>query len=140
PLTHKHRAGASKVLICSRPNGSCAREAQVRACCFFLALLASAFKPSSRLEAENAALRYQLMVLQRKLRGRIHFTNSDRLFFVQLYRWFPSVLRAMIIIGQRPWCADIALGSSLLALEIPPRGRPAANRRGIAGVDLADER
>ena len=66
--------------------------------CFFLTLLASPFKSSSRLEAENAALRHQLMVLQRKVRGRVHFTNSDRLFFIQLYRWFPSVLRAMIII------------------------------------------
>jgi hypothetical protein len=26
------------------------------------------------------------------------FTNSDRLFFIQLYRWFPSVLRAITII------------------------------------------
>src|SRR6266700_2087714 len=60
--------------------------------CFFLALLASPFKSNSRLEAENAALRHQLMVLGRKVRGR-HFTNSDRLFFIQLYRWFPSVLR-----------------------------------------------
>src|SRR5437879_12261841 len=66
--------------------------------CFFLALLASPFKSSSRLEAENAALRHQLMVLQRKVRGRVQFTNSDRLFFIQLYRWFPSVLMAMMII------------------------------------------
>src|SRR6266446_1788002 len=64
---------------------------------FFLALLASPFKSKSRLEAENAALRHQLIVLQRKVRGRVHFTNSDRLFFVQLYRWFPSVLKAMTI-------------------------------------------
>jgi hypothetical protein len=58
-------------------------------CCFFLALLASPFKfkSSSRLEAENAALRHQLIVLQRKMRGRVEFTNS--LFFIQLYRWFP---------------------------------------------------
>src|SRR5262249_14787823 len=66
--------------------------------CFFLALLASPLKSNGRLEAENAALRHQLMVLQRKVRGRVHFTNSDRLFFIQLYRWFPSVLSAMIII------------------------------------------
>jgi hypothetical protein len=66
--------------------------------CFFLALLASPFKPKSRLEAENAALRHQLIVLQRKVRGRVHFTNSDRLFLVQLYRWFPSILKAMTII------------------------------------------
>src|SRR6516225_8093876 len=31
PPTPGHRVGASKVLICSRPNGSCASEAQVRA-------------------------------------------------------------------------------------------------------------
>ena len=35
---------------------------------------------------ENAALRQQLIVLQRKVRGRVEFTNSDRLFFIQLYR------------------------------------------------------
>ena len=66
--------------------------------CFFLTLLASPFKSNSRLEAENAALRHQLIVLQRKVRGRVQFTNSDRLFFIQLYRWFPSVLKAITII------------------------------------------
>jgi hypothetical protein len=59
---------------------------------------ASLFKSKTRLEAENAALRQQLIVLQRKMRGRIQFTNSDRLFFIQLYRWFPSVLKAITII------------------------------------------
>jgi hypothetical protein len=54
--------------------------------CFFLALLASPFESKSRLEAENAALRHQLVVLQRKVRGRVLFTNGDRLFFIQLYR------------------------------------------------------
>ena len=66
--------------------------------CFFLALFASPFKSKSRLEAENAALRHQLIVLQRKVRGRVQLTNGDRLFFVQLYRWFPSVLKAITII------------------------------------------
>jgi hypothetical protein len=37
-------------------------------------------------------------VLQRKIRGRVQFTNSDHLFFIQLYRWFPSVLSAITII------------------------------------------
>jgi transposase InsO family protein len=66
--------------------------------CFFLTLLASLFKSKSRLEAENAALRHQLVVLRRKVRGRVQLTNGDRLFLVQLYRWFPSVLRAITII------------------------------------------
>jgi hypothetical protein len=63
-----------------------------------LNLAASIFKPKSRLEAENAALRHQLTVLQRKMRGRVQFKNSDRLFFIQLYRWFPSVLKAIAVI------------------------------------------
>jgi hypothetical protein len=66
--------------------------------CFFLALLASLFKSKSRLEAENAALRHQLIVLRRKVRGRVHLTNGDRLSLVQLHRWFPSVLKAITII------------------------------------------
>src|SRR6266481_1242794 len=65
---------------------------------FLLNVVASLFKSKSRLDAENAALRHQLIVLQRKVRGRVPFTNGDRLFFVQLYRWFPSVLKAMTII------------------------------------------
>src|SRR5215470_12838319 len=65
---------------------------------FLLKLLLSPFRPISRLEAENAALRRQLIVLQRQVRGRIQFTNSDRLFFLQLYRWFPSIVKAMTTI------------------------------------------
>ena len=63
-----------------------------------LNLVASLFKSKSQLEAENAALRHQLTVLQREIRGRVQFTNSDRLFFIQLHRWCPSVLEAMMII------------------------------------------
>src|SRR5262249_22664386 len=66
--------------------------------CFFLTLLTSPFKSKSRLEAENAALRHQMIVLQRRVSGRVQFTNGDRLFLVMLYRWFPSVLKAITII------------------------------------------
>jgi hypothetical protein len=65
---------------------------------FLLRLLFSPFRSISRLEAENAALRRQLIVLQRQVRGRVQFTNSDRLFFLQLYRWFPSIVKAMTTI------------------------------------------
>ena len=92
-------------------------------------LAAALFKSKSRLEAENAALRHQLIVLQRKVRGRVPCTNSDRLFFVQLYRWFPSVLKAVTII--RP---------ETLVRWHRASGRPAANRCGSAGADPADER
>jgi hypothetical protein len=66
--------------------------------CFVLAALASPFKSKSRLEAENAVLRHQLIVLRRKVRGRAHLTNNDRGFFVQMYRWFPSILTVVTII------------------------------------------
>src|SRR5438105_8038402 len=65
---------------------------------FFQTLFASPFKSKSRLEAENAALRHQLIVLQRRVRGRVQLTNGDRLLLVQLYRWVPSVLNAITII------------------------------------------
>jgi hypothetical protein len=45
---------------------------------FFLTLFASPFKSKSRLEAENAALRHQLIVLQRRVSGRVQLTNGDR--------------------------------------------------------------
>jgi transposase InsO family protein len=66
--------------------------------CFFLTLFASLFKSKSRLEAENAALRHQLIVLQRRVSGRVQLANGDRLFLVMLYRWFPSILKAITII------------------------------------------
>ena len=65
---------------------------------FVLAVLASPFKSRVRVEAENAVLRHQLIVLKRSRRGRVRLANHDRLFFIQLYRWFPSILQAVTII------------------------------------------
>jgi transposase InsO family protein len=65
----------------------------------FLALLIAPFKSQIRLEAENAALRHQLIVLRRKMQGRVRLTNNDRWFFIQLYRWFPSILNVLTIIS-----------------------------------------
>jgi hypothetical protein len=66
--------------------------------CFALAVLASPFKSKLRLQAENAVLRHQLIVLRRRPHGRVRLTNRDRFFFIQLYRWFPSILKVLIII------------------------------------------
>src|SRR5467141_1558885 len=66
--------------------------------CFVLAVLASPFKSKLRLEAENAMLRHQLNVVRRRLPGRVRLTNHDRWFFIQLYRWFPSILQVLTII------------------------------------------
>src|SRR6202045_1788086 len=65
---------------------------------FVLAVRASPFKSKSRLEAENAVLRHQLIVLQRRVRGRAQATNNDRWFLVRMYRWFPSILNVVTIV------------------------------------------
>ena len=69
----------------------------IRLFCFVLAVLASPFKSKLRLEAENAVLRHQLIVLRRRLRGRARLTDNRR-FFIQLYRWVPSIVQVLAII------------------------------------------
>ena len=107
--------------------------------CFVLAVLASPFKSKLRLEAENAVLRHQLIVLKRRLHGRVRLTNHDRWFFIQLYRWFPSILKVLTII--QPEAGALAQGrlSLLLALEVAPSGRATADRDGAARADPANE-
>src|SRR4051812_33569493 len=63
-----------------------------------LAILISPCRSNARLEAENAVLRHQLLVLRRKCRGRVRLTNFDRWIFVQLYQLFPSVLQVLHVI------------------------------------------
>jgi hypothetical protein len=65
--------------------------------CFVLAAVAS-IKSKMRLEAENAVLRHQLIVVRRRLHSRVRLTNHDRWFFIQLYRWVPSILKVLTII------------------------------------------
>src|SRR5262245_57099265 len=63
-----------------------------------LNLLGLPFKSKCCLAAENAALLQQVIVLHRMIRGCVEFTDNERRFFIQLYRWFPSVLSAITII------------------------------------------
>ena len=48
--------------------------------CFVLGVLVSPFKSKSRLEAENAALRHQLIILRRKVQSRVRLRSKDRYF------------------------------------------------------------
>jgi hypothetical protein len=66
--------------------------------CFVLAVLGLPFKSKLLLEAENAVLRHQLIVVRRRPPGRVRLTNHDRWFFIQLYRWFPSILQVLTIV------------------------------------------
>jgi hypothetical protein len=91
--------------------------------CFALSVLASPFRSKLWLEAENAVLRHQLIVLRRRPRGRVRLTNHDRWFLIQLYSWFPSILKVLTIIRPETlvrWHSRISL---LLALEVAPTGR-----------------
>ena len=65
---------------------------------FVLGILALPFKAKSRLEAENAELRQQLIVLRRKVKSRPRLANTDRWFHSTIYRWFPSILDVLTII------------------------------------------
>lgn len=44
---------------------------------FLLAILASPFRSKSDLVAENELLRQQVLVLRRKVKGRVPFRNGD---------------------------------------------------------------
>jgi hypothetical protein len=105
--------------------------------CFALAVLASPFKSKLRLEAENAVLRHQLIVLRRRVRGRAQPTNNDWWLLVQMYRWFPSILKVVTIV--QPETLVRWHRASLLALEIELAGRAPGNRDRIARADPADE-
>lgn len=56
------------------------------------------FRPQLDREAEIVALRHQLGVLRRKGPEGLVFNNTDRLLLVWLYRLFPGVLNALLIV------------------------------------------
>ena len=76
---------------------------------------------------ENAALLYQLIVLRRKMTGRIRVTNGDRLVFIQLYRWFPSVLKVITVI--RPETLAVGIGPAFVGTGVGSRARLEGGRR-----------
>jgi transposase InsO family protein len=63
-----------------------------------LLAIRSRFTRRTRLEAENLILRQQLVVLRRKSPARVRLLNFDRLLLVCLYRLYPSLLDAIIIV------------------------------------------
>ena len=63
-----------------------------------LLAIRSRFTRRARLEAENLLLRQQLVVLRRKSSTRVRLWNIDRLLLVWLYRLYPSLLDAILIV------------------------------------------
>ena len=84
-----------------------------------LGILASRFKARATLEAENLVLRQQVNVLRRRTPKRPHLNNTDRFLFVWLYRWFPSILEVVAIVGRRPSLAGTVLGFGLIGAGDP---------------------
>jgi len=90
-----------------------------------LLAIRSRFTRRARLEAENLLLRQQLVVLRRKSPKRVRLWNIDRLLLIWLYRLYPSILDAIIIV--QPETVDPLAPTRfprLLALEVPPGRRP----------------
>jgi len=63
-----------------------------------LLVIRSRFTRRARLEAENLVLRQQLVVLRRKSPARVRLWNIDRLLLMWLYRLYPSLLDAIVIV------------------------------------------
>src|SRR5690242_1727890 len=95
---------------------------------FLVTLFASPLKSRSRLEAENAALRYQLIVLRRKVPGRVRVTMVS--VGAEGHHGHPSRDACPLASGRL---------SLLLALEIALTRRAAADQRGATCADPANE-
>jgi putative transposase len=56
------------------------------------------FRSRASLELELVALRHQATVLRRQHRGRPQLSSVDRLLWVWLYRIWPQVIDAMVLV------------------------------------------
>ena len=68
------------------------------ACKLLWSLFLGLFRPRASLEAENLALRQQIIVLQRAAPKRLRFNTTDRMRFVGLYRLFPNLRDALTVV------------------------------------------
>jgi putative transposase len=63
-----------------------------------ISILAFRFRRRASLELELIDLRHQMSVLRRQHSGRIRLFSMDRLLWVWLYRVWPQVLNAMVLV------------------------------------------
>ena len=64
----------------------------------FLLIVRSRLRSQARLQAETLVLRQQVLLLSRKSSSRVRLRNLDRLILAWLYRMFPSILDAIIVV------------------------------------------
>ena len=81
--------------------------------------LRGAFKSRSRLEAENAVLRHQLNIAQRKRSTPIRLSNFDRAFLVWLSQIFPTVLGSVQVVRPETVTAGIGKGFGVIGVGGP---------------------
>jgi hypothetical protein len=63
-----------------------------------LTYIRDSFRSQEELKAEVIVLRHQLNVLRRRVAGRVRLGGLDRALFVWLYRLFPSLLKAIVVV------------------------------------------
>ena len=63
-----------------------------------VSILAFRVRSRASLELELIALRHQVTVLRRQRPSRLQFWSADRLLWVWLYRIWPQVLNAMVLV------------------------------------------
>ena len=70
----------------------------------FVAMSAFRFRSRASLELKLIALQHQLAVLRRQRPGRPQLSSLDRLLWVLLYRIWPQIIDAMVLVkpARRP--------------------------------------
>jgi len=63
-----------------------------------ISILTLRFRRRASLELELIGLRHQVSVLRRQHPGRIRLVSTDRLLWVWLYRVWPQVLNALVLV------------------------------------------
>src|SRR3982074_385928 len=96
-------------------------------------LLSFRVRSRASLELELVALRHQLTVLRRQRPGRPRLFSTDRLLWVWLYRIWPQVLNAMVLVKPATVLDWHRKGFRLYWRRRSRRlGRPRMNREGRA--------
>ena len=65
------------------------------------------FRSRAALELKLVALQHQLAVLHRQRPGRPQLSSLDRRLWVWLYRIWPQVIDAMVLVKPKPWSTGI---------------------------------
>jgi putative transposase len=87
--------------------------------CALVSIFEFRVRSRASLELELIALRHQVTVLRRQHRGRPQLSSIDRLLWVWLYRIWPQVIDAMVLVKPATvvqWHRKVAL----LAVAITP--------------------